>query len=106
MIIAFTGYAQVGKDTASDILVRDFGFTKIAFADPIRQMLFALNPLVFDNVRVNDAIEAHGYNQAKIMFPEIRTLLQRMGSEAGRRILGEDIWINTAMNRARSVDKC
>ncbi len=35
-IIAFTGSAGTGKDTAADILVTHCGFTKLAFADALR----------------------------------------------------------------------
>ena len=35
-IIAFTGSAGTGKDTAADILATHCGFTKLAFADALR----------------------------------------------------------------------
>ena len=35
-IVAFTGLAGSGKDTAADVLVTHAGFTKLAFADPLR----------------------------------------------------------------------
>jgi hypothetical protein len=36
-IIALTGAAGSGKDTVADLLVKHAGFTKLAFADPLRQ---------------------------------------------------------------------
>lgn len=36
MIIGLTGQAGAGKDTVADFLTRDFGFTKVAFADAVR----------------------------------------------------------------------
>lgn len=37
-IIGITGYAGSGKDTVANILVRDHGFVKIAFADPLKRI--------------------------------------------------------------------
>jgi hypothetical protein len=47
MIIAITGNAGAGKDTAGDWLVYQYGFTRLCFADPLRvagNALFALDP--------------------------------------------------------------
>lgn len=40
-LIGVTGPAGAGKDTVADYLVRNHGFTKMAFADPLKQMLTA-----------------------------------------------------------------
>lgn len=37
LLIGLAGYAGSGKDTAADHLVNAHGFTKIAFADPLRE---------------------------------------------------------------------
>ena len=46
MIIGLTGYARSGKDTVAQILVDKFGFTRVAFADPIRDFCYQVNPIV------------------------------------------------------------
>lgn len=38
MIIAFSGLIKSGKDTASDFLVNEFGYKKIAFADNLKKL--------------------------------------------------------------------
>jgi len=104
-LLAVAGAAGVGKDTFADILVAEHGFTKIAFADPMRAMAAAMNPIVESEVvgwdmvhtRYNDAVAELGYVQAKIAYPEIRRFLQTLGTEAGRQVLGDDIWVDTAM---------
>lgn len=38
MIIALSGLAGTGKDTAADMLVRNHGFVKVALADPLKRI--------------------------------------------------------------------
>lgn len=97
MIVGLQGYAGVGKDSVADILVEDFGFTKLSFSDAVHAALMALNPIItIDNWgthRYADFIHAYGYVRAK-EYLEVRRLLQRMGTEVGRQIIGEDTWVN------------
>jgi len=53
MIIGLSGYAQSGKDTVANYL-SEYGFTRLAFADPIRKLLYQMNPIVKEGYRVND----------------------------------------------------
>ena len=46
MIIGISGYARSGKDSVANILVQDFGFERRAFADKLREALYALNPII------------------------------------------------------------
>lgn len=99
-ITGLCGFSGVGKDTVAEILVRHHNFIRIGLADPLREMLWALNPIVAaEGLRVREIVETLGWDQAKRTHAEIRQLLQRMGTEAGRKILGEDIWIQTAHER-------
>ena len=43
-VIGLTGYAGSGKDTLANILVEEYGFTRIAFADKTKEFLYDLNP--------------------------------------------------------------
>jgi len=98
-IIAVSGYAQSGKDTTADVLVNHHGFTRIAFADSLRDCLMALNPIVDDGLRYKDIISDIGYESGKAQFPEMRRLLQAMGTEVGRELLGDDVWVEAAFRR-------
>lgn len=109
-VIGLMGYAQVGKDTLASQLVEKHGFTRIAFADVLRDCLYALNPIVFLNidasvVRLQTIVDAIGWDEAKVRYPEIRALLQRLGTEVGREILGNDIWVNTALAQVKPGGK-
>jgi hypothetical protein len=39
MIIGLAGYKGSGKDFVADILVEEYGYTKVAFADPIKKFV-------------------------------------------------------------------
>lgn len=104
MIIGLSAYAQSGKDTVADVLVSELGFVKTSFAGVLRDCMAALNPIVeiVDGqhlVRYNKVVNALGYESAKVVYPEVRQLLQRMGTEVGREILGENIWVDSAMSK-------
>lgn len=110
-LIGLSGYARSGKDEAAKVLMEEFGFQRIAFADKLRDFLYALNPVVsngeqvlndFDKkyVRLRDVIDREtwdGYKKGKYSG-EIRNLLQRLGTEAGRNTLWDSIWIDAALH--------
>jgi hypothetical protein len=99
MIIGLTGYAQSGKDTIANILVEDYGFTRIAFADKIREFLYETNPM-FDSIAgepifVKAKVDRDGWEEAK-QSPHIRRLLQNSGV-AARKVFGDNFWIKQAL---------
>lgn len=97
MLIGLHGKKRSGKDTAADYLVKTYGFEKIAFADGVRECLYALNPIVdcYQGARrYRDVIDKFGYEHSKDVFPDIRRLLQRMGTEVGRELIDDDLWVN------------
>lgn len=124
VLVGVSGYATAGKDTFADSLVDSFGFTKLAFADPMRQMMRALNPIVdaqcmsglvgdeqpigeheIGFLTYNDILDDVGYTEAKAHYHEIRRLLQALGTQAGREVLGDSIWVDTAMKRSAEHDR-
>lgn len=98
MLVALSGYAQVGKDSVGRFLIEDHGFTRFAFADKLREVVYALNPVV-NARRVQEVVDDVGWDRAKVEVPEIRRLLQAMGTEAGRKILGENVWVNAVFEQ-------
>lgn len=106
-IIGLSGYARVGKDEAAKVLVEEFGFTRVAFADKLREFVYALNPIVgtTDNsksvinyVYLQEVIDRESWDRYKEgpYGGEIRRLLQRVGTEAGRQTLWDSIWVDAA----------
>lgn len=109
-VIGFTGYAQSGKDTAAQFLVEK-GFKRLAFADILRTSLYALNPIVLGKygllteLRVRDIVDRHGWDYAKTQYPEIRELLQRLGTEVGRDLYGENFWVERVTKQIHGSDR-
>lgn len=93
-VIGLSGYAQSGKDTIGNVLVNEAGYIRASFADYIREALYALNPQANDGERIQHLVDNHGWEKTKVQNPEVRSLLQRLGSEVGRNMLGENIWVD------------
>lgn len=86
MLIAITGRARSGKDTAGQFFCSTYGFTQYAFADPIRAGLRAALGLT----------DWHFNEGKEIVIPEYgkspRQLMQLFGTEFGRNLIHPDIW--------------
>ena len=97
MIIGLSGYAQSGKDTVAELLCLNYKYHRRAFADPMRDAIYTLNPIVFNlNNRVADLVDEHGWDVAKAN-PEVRRLLQVFGTDVGRKMFNENFWVDIAL---------
>jgi dephospho-CoA kinase len=104
-IIGLTGYAQSGKDTLGKYLVEQKGFTRVSFADGVREALYNLNPTFgMYSYELRKIVDSYGWEKAK-ENSEVRELLQRMGTEVGRQMFGENVWIDLALKKAQGLDK-
>jgi len=97
MIIGLSGYAKVGKDEVAQILVKKYGFKRIAFADPIRELLLEINPILANGYHLKTIINEEGWTLAKNK-EEVRRLLQELGVGA-RQVLGDDVWVVAALRK-------
>ena len=86
-----------GKDVFADALVERLGFVKMGMSDPLANALYALNPIISvdTGVRWRGCIDTIGYTKAK-EIPEVRRLLQVMGTEVGRKMIDTEVWVNIA----------
>jgi len=110
VIIGLHGYTGVGKDEIAKHLVAKHGFTRVAFADAMRNGLLALDPWIWDPtrdeyLRLSAAINRDGWDWAKRNIPDVRTYLQRFGTEAGRDIHGLDCWTQAASAKIESAHR-
>lgn len=121
MIIGLSGYAGAGKDTVADILVRKHGFTRVAFADKLREFAYRANPIVdvdlwrgvrrgewgpgnfgADEVFLRDVVDSIGWDEAKRRYPGVRQALQGTGV-AAREAFGEDFWVDQVAAQIEAV---
>lgn len=105
--IGLIGRARTGKDTAAAILRRKWGHERLAFADPLRDALAALDPIVYNANdhsfhRYTAVLDAIGYEAAKDRVPEVRRLMQHMGVGM-REHLGPDVWVEALMRRVDAL---
>lgn len=101
IILGLTGMAGSGKDTVADALVQYHGYARLAFADPLRAMALSLNPIVSCNSaihRLSDAVEVYGWDVAKREYPEVRAILQRVGTDMVRNHVSDTFWVDKAMD--------
>lgn len=107
MLVGITGYARHGKDTAAQVLVDEYDYLRIGFADALKHMAAVLNPIVYrtsglDDVRLAGLVETVGWDEAK-KEPEVRRFLQVLGTEAVRDHLGENAWVDALDKAAEPV---
>jgi hypothetical protein len=104
MIIGLSGYAQSGKDSTAELLCLNYGYRRIAFADTMREALLTLNPKLDSITHVSDLVSDYGWDMAK-KNPEVRRLLQVLGTDVGRKMFGENFWIDIALSGLKPEDK-
>jgi hypothetical protein len=80
----------------------------MSFADPMREALYRLDPNIDVDgyeMRLSKAIDLMGWEQLKYSSQDIRGLMQRMGTEVGRNMFGEDFWVDAALKRIPAGSK-
>jgi hypothetical protein len=107
VLIGLCGYACVGKDTAAQVLLEEMGFQRIAFADPIKKALMALDPFLPGNdegqfLRLSDFCRDRPWSEVKD-YPEVRRLMQVLGTEVGRNLVDPDLWVKLARRKLEST---
>jgi dephospho-CoA kinase len=95
VIIGLTGYAGSGKDEVANILVKEHGFIRVAFADKIKEFLYEI-----ESDRFKAAIDHRGWDRAK-QIPLVRRALQDLGM-SGRKVFGENFWVEQALSKLNS----
>jgi hypothetical protein len=95
MLIGMCGAAGSGKDTIADIL----GFDRVAFADPLYEMVAIITGMTPDEMRDRETKE----REIDWLGHSPRQLLQTLGTEWGRDTISPTIWVDTAMRRVRGL---
>jgi hypothetical protein len=114
-VVGLSGYARAGKDTAAAWYVENHGYTRMSFADPIREALAKINPTVEveglghmkiqSHLHLSESIGHNGWEFLKEHAPDIRGMLQRLGTEVGREMFDADFWVDYALDNAPDGSK-
>lgn len=98
--IGLSGYARSGKDTVGRILVEQHGYVRASFAQALKALSLTIDPITHragtDAIRLAQLIDGIGWEEAKDGYPEVRRILQRLGTGV-RDVVGENTWVDLAM---------
>lgn len=106
LILGMTGLAGSGKDTAAARLIDGGGFVRLALGDELKRNLYILNPPVpLDSsyIQLADLVDTLGWDQAKA-YPVVRSMLQRLGSDAGWQFHGKSLWTSRLDAKIAELD--
>lgn len=94
MLIGLIGKKSSGKDTFGNILIEYYGFTKRAFADPLKdccQLLFHLTDEQLNDEKLKETIDTKWQ-----MTP--RQIMQKVGTDLFRNNFDSDFWLKLFEN--------
>lgn len=105
VIVALSGYGQVGKDTAGAMMGEIAGFERIAFADPLKAVALQCDvhlphPGGYRSYALTGAVSGEGWERTKRHFPSSRVFLQHLGV-AVREYVDPDAWVNAALRQVK-----
>lgn len=105
-VYGICGFIGSGKSTVGDMLVNNYGFTSISFADSLKDAVSDIfgweRPLLEGDTKESREFrelidpwwtEKLGYEVTP------RKMLQKMGTEAGRNVFGDNIWVESTFQR-------
>jgi hypothetical protein len=91
IVVSLLGEAGSGKSTVANYLVKEFGFTRLSLAAPLKEIVRRAFELteeqVYGDFEAKEKVDPR-YNVSP------RWLLQRIGTEGMREVFGKDVWID------------
>lgn len=107
MLIGLSGLAGSGKSEVARVLIEEFGFERVKFADPLKNML---RRMLADAGHCDDDVERMIEGDLKeVVIPEIgvtpRHLMITLGTEWGRDQVRPDLWTRLWGMRADVFDR-
>jgi len=107
-LVGLTGYAGSGKDTFAKSLRLRGGYERVGFADAVKEMALVLDPYIlaptpsptrgYDFELLSVVVRRLGWDDAK-KIPDVRSYLQKLGTEAVRNIVNKDAWVWAAQGK-------
>jgi len=106
MIIGLIGFIGSGKGTVGELLAADHGFVQDSFAAPLKDAvsnIFGWNRVLVEGTTPESRLwrEAPDEFWSKAFGRPFtpRLALQLMGTEAGRNVFHQDLWVASLLNR-------
>ncbi|MDR5812005.1 hypothetical protein QCE62_00185 [Caballeronia sp. LZ033] len=96
-IIGIAGPARSGKDTIGKYLKDEYGYAHLSFAEPLRQFVCQITGIPRE--RLDDLKE----NVIDWIGKSPRQMLQTLGTEWGRGMVNENLWVLSAMYQALAL---
>ena len=110
VVIGLCGFAGAGKDTVADYLVQRHGFMRVAFADPLKDVVCAIfgwdrsvmNGYTEDDRAFREAKDEWWSDQlGKRITP--RNMMQLWGTEVGRKMFHPKLWIFSMQRKIETL---
>lgn len=89
VLIGLVGRKHSGKDTFADYLVNHYGFTKQAFAGPVKEIcrvMFLLTPEQLEDPQQKETVD-------KRWGLSPRQMMQKVGTDMVRQVWDENFWL-------------
>lgn len=99
-IIALTGHKFCGKSTAGKVLINDFGYVRIRFADKLKAMLYKLGLTIAQVEGDEKEVPCD-----LLLGKTPRYAMQTLGTEWGRGMIGGNIWVAATFAAMSRIDK-
>tara|TARA_R110000868_G_scaffold400109_1_gene674275 strand:+ start:79 stop:690 length:612 start_codon:yes stop_codon:yes gene_type:complete len=110
MIIGLVGFIGSGKGTVGDILETQ-GFSKDSFAKPLKDACSIMFGWPREMLEGDTEVSRKWREEPDSFWSEKfgytftpRLALQLMGTEAGRNVFHQDVWVISLLNRAKGKD--
>jgi hypothetical protein len=106
MLIGITGHKQAGKNTVANIIQEQYlNVQQYAFADKVKEAAYILDPCVIDSItnvyaKLSYIVDIYGWDVVK-QWPVVRQFLQKLGTEVGRNMFGENVWVDALKPQIR-----
>ena len=105
--IALIGKSRSGKDTVAEILTERASYTRLAFADRLKEAALRANPWITYNdppcgigaMRLAEVVDRIGWERAKDEYPEVRRFLQDFGQ--AMREIDDMVWVRPVADQVR-----
>ena len=96
IVLGLNGLKHSGKSEATKILVRKFGFVEMKFAFWLKEMLRAIG---LTDMEIEGSLKEEP--NPLLCGKTNRYAMETLGTDWGRKMMGDDLWVNLAVDRVK-----